>query len=327
MSDATTILIIDDEYAILESLSAYLEDEGYNVITAENGETGLTVFSMEAVDIVLTDLRMPVMDGLEVMKTIRQKSPDTPMIVISGAGGKEDIITALRMGAKDYITKPIENLNIISHTVAQVLENKRLSDENERYRRQLEKSENRYRTITENIAEGVFTVNEDENITYTNQAFCRMTGFSQAEILQKNLMDLTTVASFKTVLEQTQNRRSGRTDRYVIEVISKDKITRHIELACSPIFSETSVYQGAIAVARDITDIMVLRRKYQAFQEQAPTTEKDVTPICANCKRIRIGKGQWIQLEAYFKNIMFSHGICPSCCKTLYGDLDFPDID
>jgi len=92
-----TILIIDDELSVRESLSCFFQDEGYSVFTAENGEIGLELFSRERVDIVLTDLKMPRKDGIEVMTAIREPSPDTPMVVVSGAGREEDIIKALRM--------------------------------------------------------------------------------------------------------------------------------------------------------------------------------------------------------------------------------------
>ncbi len=165
MTHQKTILIIDDEISILDSLSLFFKDDDYVVFTAEDGESGLNIFFNEEIDIVLTDLRMPKKDGIEVMQIIHKARPDTPMIVVSGAGEKEDIIKALRMGAKDYITKPLVDLDMISHTVKQALENSRLNKENKRYRKQLEKSEYQYRTITENIAEGVFTVDEFENFT------------------------------------------------------------------------------------------------------------------------------------------------------------------
>ncbi len=327
MSPQKTILIIDDEISILESLTSFFEDEGYIVLPAVDGDSGLELFFKESVDLVLTDLRMPGIDGLDVMKAIHQNSPDTPMIVVSGAGKKQDIITALRMGAKDYITKPIEDLNIISHTVAQVLENKQLRSENRAYRKKLKKSENQYRTITENIAEGVFTVDQDENFTYANQAFSNMVGHANKDVLKKNLRDVSSRESFKIILEQTQNRKEGSTDRYVIEMINSEGTTLHVELACSPIFNPRTDYQGAIAVVRDVTQIMELRKTYEKFISQEASSSKDVTPICASCKNIRVSKGEWIPVEEFFDKTVFSHGICPTCCTKLYPDFDFSEQD
>lgn len=322
MSRETKILIIDDEISILESLASFFEDEGYGVLTAPDGKIGIEKFLNNTVDIILTDLRMPGKDGLDVMKTVLGSAPDTPMIVISGAGKKEDIIKALRMGAKDYITKPIEDLDMISHTVSQVLENKRLNDENREYRKRLEKSEHQYRTITENIAEGVFTVDKNEKFTYSNAAFCAMVGYDSEILLSKSLRDITTKDSFAVILEQTQNRIAGSIDRYIIELIREKGDILHIELVCSPIFGSHNTYQGAIAVARDVTQIMALKKTYEKFISPDTPSSNDITPICAGCKNIRVKKGVWETVEEYFKETVFSHGICPECCKKLYPEFD-----
>jgi len=327
MTHQKKILIIDDEFSVRNSLTSFFEDEDYVVFTAGDGESGLDIFFNENIDIVITDLKMPKKNGIEVMKAIHEYKPDTPMIVVSGAGKKEDVIKALRMGAKDYITKPIQDLNIISHTVEQVLETHRLNEENRQYRKKLEKSENQYRTITENIAEGVFTVDEKENITYSNQAFCSMIGFSGREILEKSLKDLSSEENFAIIQQQIQTIKQGLTGRFEIQMLDKEMRAVHVELACSPIMGDANQYQGTIAVVRDITKIIELRKKFEKFLIQKESSSKDVLPICANCKSIRAKEDEWLQVEDYFKNIVFSHGICPSCCDKLYPEFDFSDLD
>lgn len=322
-----TILIIDDELSIRESLSMFFTDEGYRVLTAENGDAGLEIFFSESVDIVVTDLRMPVKDGIEVMTEIQDHSPDTPMIVISGAGRRDDVIKALRMGAKDYITKPIEDIDMISHVVHKVLENKRLKEENRRYRLRLEKSEARYRTITEQIAEGVFTVDAEENLTFTNQAFCDMLGYPAQDMALKNLKNLTPPDSFDVILRQTQLRKEGATSRYEIRMMDKNQRPVHVELACSPLLDDQNRYAGSIAVVRDITKLIELRKKYQHFLREQAGKSKDMLAICANCKAIRDKEQGWMQMEDYFMDLVFSHGICPDCCVKLYPDLDLSDLE
>ena len=102
MTHQKTILIIDDEISILNSLTSFFEDEDYVVFTAEDGERGLDIFFNQDIDIILTDLRMPKKAGIEVMKTIHKDKPGTPMIVVSGAGKKEDIINALKLFKNKY---------------------------------------------------------------------------------------------------------------------------------------------------------------------------------------------------------------------------------
>ena len=322
-----TILIIDDESGVRESLASFFSDEGYRVLKAENGLAGLDLFFKDQIDVVITDLKMPRKNGIQVMDEISRKSPETPMIVVSGYGEKKDIIAALRMGAKDYITKPIEDLDMVHHVIQKVLENKYLTEENRRYRIRLEKSEARYRTITEQVAEGVFTVDAHENLTFVNPAFCRMLGYAQTTLLNRNLEDLTTKESFKLVQEQTQIRKAGRTSRYEIQMVDcKDK-TVHIELACSPLFDDGNDYIGAIAVVRDITKLIELKKKYQTFLKEQPSRSKDMKVICANCKSVRDHNNKWTQVEDYFVDMVFSHGICPDCCSKLYPDLNIDAID
>ena len=133
-----TILIIDDEPSIRESYSDYLEDMEYKTLTAENGRIGLDIFQKHEVDLVLVDMRMPEMDGLEVLSKITKRSPNTPSIIISGAGLIGDAVEALHRGAWDYLLKPIEDFSVLLHAVTNALEKARLKRENQKYQKNLE---------------------------------------------------------------------------------------------------------------------------------------------------------------------------------------------
>jgi len=318
-----TLLIIDDEISIRESLAFLFEDEGYRIFTAENGHAGLDLFFREKVDVVITDLRMPVMDGLEVMRTIHASDPDLPMIVISGAGKKKDVIQALQMGAKDYISKPIIDLDIIVHVVRKVFENRRLAFENKAYSERLKKSEKQYRTITEQIAEGVLTVDAQENITFVNPAFCKMMGYSADRLLSMNLEQISTRDSFLYILKQTQILKKGKTSRYEIQLVHANEHPVHVELACSPINQgKDQTYTGTIIMARDISRRIELQRQYEYFIKHAKEMPEHVIAICANCKKIRGEDRLWKDIEKAFNQLTFSHGICPDCCRKLYPDMD-----
>ena len=94
---SATILTVDDEYVLRQSIVAYLEDSGFDVLEAENGKEGLEVFKEHKPDLVLTDLQMPVMGGLELLSELAKEAPNTPVLVISGAGGMNDVIEALQV--------------------------------------------------------------------------------------------------------------------------------------------------------------------------------------------------------------------------------------
>lgn len=102
------VLIIDDEPPIRWMLGLYLRGQGYEVLEAADGLTGVDLFEEHQPPIVLTDVRMPKLDGLEVVRRIRSAAPDVAIIVFTGHGGEETAIEALRAGATNYLKKPIE---------------------------------------------------------------------------------------------------------------------------------------------------------------------------------------------------------------------------
>jgi PAS domain S-box-containing protein len=136
---AAHILIIDDEKGVRDSFGAHLEDCGYAILTAENGRVGLSLFEKEQPDLVIVDLRMPEVDGMQVLEQISRVSPLTPLIVASGTGIISDAIEALHCGAWDYLIKPIEDLSMLTHAVHAALEKGHLKKENQAYRKHLEK--------------------------------------------------------------------------------------------------------------------------------------------------------------------------------------------
>jgi len=135
---SSKILIIDDDPAICGVIADYLSNKGFVVLEAEDGTVGLNLFARENPDLVLLDLRLPGMDGLEILSCINKDSPDTPVIIVSGQGTIKDAIAALKTGAWDYITKPIFDMNILNITVNHVLERAKQIHEKNKYHKNLE---------------------------------------------------------------------------------------------------------------------------------------------------------------------------------------------
>lgn len=134
------VLTIDDDQSVRESLANYLEDFGYAVLQAEDGQRGLDVLATQRPDLILVDLRMPRMDGLQVLARAREIAPEIPIMVVSGAGDIRDVVEALRRGAWDYLVKPIQDMNILLHAVETCLERARLLRQNREYQQSLEES-------------------------------------------------------------------------------------------------------------------------------------------------------------------------------------------
>lgn len=134
----TEILVIDDDRLIREMLTYYLRSQGYAVVACDGGEAGIAQCRERVPAAVLCDLRMPQMDGLTVLAALHGEFPELPVIVVSGTGDMGDAIAALKLGAADFITKPIEDFAVLDHAVGRSLERARLQAENRAYRATLE---------------------------------------------------------------------------------------------------------------------------------------------------------------------------------------------
>jgi len=131
---ARTILVVDDEPAIVQTLAGILQDEGFEVITAPDGETALTLVEEEGPDLVFLDIALPGLDGLEVLQQLHERQPLLPVVMISAYGNVENAVKATRLGAYDFIEKPPHADKIIL-TVRNALELSRLAEENLQLRR------------------------------------------------------------------------------------------------------------------------------------------------------------------------------------------------
>ncbi len=107
------ILVVDDEPQIVKVLKAYLEQSGYRVLTAYEGQTALSLFSKEEPDFVILDLNLPGMDGLEICKTIRRKS-DVPILMLTARVEETDRLIGLELGADDYVIKPFSPREVVA---------------------------------------------------------------------------------------------------------------------------------------------------------------------------------------------------------------------
>jgi len=138
MTEKVNILIIDDDEAIRDSCSQVLKKEGYTAKTAKDGTEGLKLFKKEFFHAVLLDLKLPGLDGMEILSRIEEENPETPVIIITGFATIESAVEAIKRGASDYLAKPFspEQLRVITK---KALENRKIFFENIYLREELEK--------------------------------------------------------------------------------------------------------------------------------------------------------------------------------------------
>ena len=134
--DDETVLVVDDDASTRESLELALDKNGYKVLIAADAREALAILDRSAVDVIVTDLRMPDLDGLQFFQFVRQRAPGVPVIMISGQASVEAAVSAMRDGVVDFLTKPF-SLTEIRRVIARALANRRLARENARLREAL----------------------------------------------------------------------------------------------------------------------------------------------------------------------------------------------
>ena len=140
-SNAGKVLIIDDEAAIRESLQILMEEDGYEVVNAEDGEQGLGFLDTQAFDLVLLDFQLPDRNGLEILKDIRERDPEMAVIMITAYGTPENAVAAIQGGAANFIAKPWTNEKLQADVRA-AIGRKRVQEENIQLKRQLKQRYN-----------------------------------------------------------------------------------------------------------------------------------------------------------------------------------------
>ena len=168
------ILVVDDERDIREGFGTYLSRLGFQLYTAKRGEEALQIFEEAHPAIVLLDLKMPGMDGMEVLKLLRERDPSLLVIVITGYATVETAIEAMKQGAYDFISKPFEpdQLRIVVNRAADKIrltrEAHKLEQEKARTLSDLDTEKSRLRTIIESLPDGVMVTNTGGQVVLIN---------------------------------------------------------------------------------------------------------------------------------------------------------------
>ena len=192
-----TILIVDDEPSILNSLSGLLSDEGFEIITASNGYEALKIVDVESPDLVLLDIWMQGIDGIETLKEIKKNNPHIQVIIITGHGTTETAVKAIKFGAFDLIEKPL-SIDKVIVTINNALNFRRLEEEN----RYLRKKTIEKHSITGN-SPSIAAVKKQISIAAPTEAWILITGEN---------------GTGKELVAHTIHQLSSRSDQPLIDV-------------------------------------------------------------------------------------------------------------
>jgi len=275
------ILIIDDEPLIRRALSDYLVECGYDTTAADDGERGLIAARTEQFDVILIDLRMPNMGGLQVIDILKVEQPELPVVVVSGTGVLNDAVEALRLGAWDYITKPIRDMAEIVVVVERVLDRAHLKSKRAQAEKALQdahhKLEQRVRERTAELTDANISLQAE--ITARCQAEDALQKKSrQQEHLIETARHLTASLDLKEVLTRIglgakEILKAYGCDIYLLE---DDGDTLTPVVAIEPLY-EQEILSTPLSVESSMTGQAVRARRGLIFND--PTSEESSQQI------------------------------------------------
>jgi len=269
-SEDLHVLVVDDERDIRDGCERILARRGYRVEKASNGEEALGFTEKKQYAIVLLDLKMPGMDGLEVLGRIQEAHPDTLVIVITGFATVETAIEAMKRGAYDFIPKPFkpDQLRIV---VDRAVERKRLTDEARRLERERQRTlkdlhleQSRTRTVIRALPDGVMVTTPDAHVALMNPACTRLVSlpgeFNPGDHIGQYMVD----EGFCDLVGRTSRGElpEGQTS-LTYEFSTKDE--KYLRADSTAIRGEAGECLGAVTVLIDITGLMVLDRLKSDF--------------------------------------------------------------
>jgi PAS domain S-box-containing protein len=229
------ILVIDDDASTRDLLKVSLESDGYTVFMAENGPKGLEIFARELPSVVLTDIKMPGMDGIEVLRRVKEKSPDTEVIVITGHGEMNLAVQALHLEASDFINKPISDEGL-SVALRRAEEKIWLREKLKEYTEDLEKiiqetnkelvkRHELEHNIIQTSMDGIIANDRQGKIIIFNEGAERIYGYTREEALSKihvtQLYPEGQAKQIKKMIYGDEYGGPGRLINYSVEVLTQ----------------------------------------------------------------------------------------------------------
>ncbi len=253
-----SVLIIDDEIDLTNTLSNFLEKNGYRAFQANSGEEGIQAFLKHQTDIVVTDLKMPGINGIDVIRQIREQNEQVEIIVLTAYEESELIIRALKNRASDFILKPVD-LETLKLTIEKAFERIKLRQRVSDYTYKLEKllQEARYtkeylQKVVENSPQAIITYDLEGKISEWNSEAERITGYTAKEVLGKPLRDI-------FVLEDVLIKRDSLPDEWkqkniIAQIMTKNGELKYISRNANALVDEENHLIGVIENFYDITD-------------------------------------------------------------------------
>lgn len=250
ISDNTRILVVDDEERIRDVCQTMLTQEGFKTEVAKNGSLGLNMIKQEHFDIVLLDLMMPGMSGMDVLNHIKDAHPDTVVIVITGYATLEHGIDAMKKGAFEFLPKPFapEDLRLVIKKAIDYL--KTLQD--------ISNEKSRMRTLINHLADGVMATDSEKKVALANPAFLKMVGRRGKGVIGSPVDSIikndTVIKMIDEALDMPADAFTELTEEFDHGSLAPDE-NKALGLRCVPFRDRLGRNLGTITVIHDITTL------------------------------------------------------------------------
>jgi PAS domain S-box-containing protein len=255
------ILLIEDEEILRFTFKSFLSKEGYEVVTAEDYNTALEIISGTDLDLIIADIILKGHTGLDILKEVRSRGMQCPVIMITGKPSIESAAEAVRLGAYDYLTKPVQKEALL-RIAGQALRYKAILDERDQIEDEKEKFRSDLEAIFSSVQEGIVTVDSRMRVMKANKAFERICGSILQEIVGRKFDEIPSrcnSACSSVLTEALQTQKEVRAVR--VECRHDEKKRQMVVLTSSPLKDRLNNFTGAALVIRDVTRESDLERE------------------------------------------------------------------
>ncbi len=269
------ILLTDDDFITVEGVRANLETEGYHVTKASNGAMAIQKIIQKDFDLVITDLVMTPVNGMEVLKKAKEVNPDTMVIIFTGHADITSAIDALRLDADDYLTKPYE-VDELFFRVSRCLEKREYRKKMKATQEALQESEKNFRALAENANDGILIAVGKGNHVYANQRAHEITGYTIPELLLLRFDDLAHPDELRKIREQYDRKLADQPAllTYETAIIRKQGKAVPVEVTAAK-----TVWQGKPAFLAFIRDITERKRANEKLRQKDNAIESSINAI------------------------------------------------
>jgi PAS domain S-box-containing protein len=247
------ILVVDDEESIRFTFSHFLKEEGYDVVTASDLKSARKILFHTRLDIIFIDIVLGGESGLDLLKQVKSLHLKHPVVMITGNPTLDNATDALRLGAFDFLLKPVRKDNLL-RAVSLAISHKVLIDEKELVTKEKEKYRTNLEAIFQSVNEGIITVDEDMHLFDANRNIETICSISIKKITGQAFDDCFTKCSHncsKVIRETLKQKKPIRELR--MECEHYDRPRQVVLLSCSSLMDDEDTYMGAVLVVRDIT--------------------------------------------------------------------------